>query len=271
MSSVNTDCIHLFLMKSFAVATRYFSTLMPLRLYTIWDEGLFLWGGWKLSPWQICNAWNRQMHHTCPYSYNHAHVLRRIDLFVETQKRENTKTHSHTHSDTHSSRWPGLTCSWWVHLQTLNALELFPLELHLFMLVAQTLKKKHSQDEIVAQWNEAESSVLHNAKRPLLGHNPEHIVRVELIWWPASVQKTCAHVIAKRKKRAKICNHTVAVSLHLMFEIRTWIFSLISKQSSKLFNMWCNIILCEIFLCGWMSRLPKFCFLPSAFQGHLCR
>lgn len=93
-------------------------------------------------------GWDRRITFALFYTCMHISTGRHV------QKPRCMRTQKLTYTDTHCSPWPSLTCSWPVHLQTLNGLELFPLEVQLFELVVQTLKKKHSQSEQVAQWND---------------------------------------------------------------------------------------------------------------------
>lgn len=128
------------------------------------------------------------------FSSNHAHEHRRTHSCLEAQRHENRKTHSHTHC----SWWPGLTCSWRVHLQTPDALELFPLEVHLFASLVQTLKKKHKVKRWLSEMMGVCSPWTH----------PRSHLESDLIWRSALMLKTCAHLVPKRNKMAKICTHS---------------------------------------------------------------
>lgn len=211
---------------------------MPLRLYTIWDEGIFLRGGWMSSPSQNCSTGSIQMHYTCTVLNNCVHELRRIHPCAEIKAWGNKNSLTHT---------------WFCVTQP-----------HLFLIGAFTASKctgavpagapfvcvrcTDPLKETGTKWNDGsvtwcESSVI--------------MPQVELIQWPASVLEGLRWKNKKGRHSYWSCESECYI-----------VRSLISKEFSKLFS--CGVIYCGRFsYVGWHLKHPHFvlCKMLSAKLG----
>ena len=202
------------------------------------------------------------LHYMEPTNKSHMTILITWK-FTHTHSHTHSHTLTHTHTHTHTTQsfwWPTLTCFCLVHLQILNGLELFPLDLQLFVLLVQTLEKKHSQSKTAVQWNDASLQ--------------QAIMPQDYPWTHPRAHLSTKWVDRMAWIKCKIRNHSysiVAVSLHEFVRSGPKYFSDISLEHfSKLFKISCHIVR-NVCSSGLMCNSPTCCCLPNAFRDTLCR